>query len=117
MTDKYILNADHTLRPTDDLEEWAQAFGVTERRVARTEVAPGVVVSTVFLGIDHSFGHGLPLVFETMIFGGKHDEDQWRYSAWEEAEAGHQRAVEAAASVDTHAERQDAGERLGPKDG
>lgn len=27
-------------------------------------------VSTVWLGLDHSFGHGPPVVFETLIFGG-----------------------------------------------
>jgi hypothetical protein len=103
MTDKYILNADHTLRPTDDLEEWARAFEGSERQVARTEVTPGVVVSTVFLGIDHSFGHGPPLVFETMIFRDGQGEEMWRYSTWEEAEDGHKRAVESATSERTGA--------------
>ena len=48
-----------------------------------------VKVSTVFLGMDHSWGNGPPLIFETMIFGGKHDMDQERYSTYSEAKRGH----------------------------
>lgn len=47
------------------------------------------VISTVWLGIDHSFGFGKPLIFETMIFGGPADQYQDRYSTLAEAEAGH----------------------------
>lgn len=49
-----------------------------------------VQVSTVFLYMDHSFHGGRPLLFETMIFGGVHDNHQLRYSTWEEAEGGHE---------------------------
>jgi hypothetical protein len=31
-----------------------------------------------------------------MIFGGEHDQDQWRYSTWNEAVVGHQQALELA---------------------
>jgi len=58
------------------------------------------LVSTVFLGIDHNWGGGPPLIFETMIFNQGpeserpwHEEYQERYSTWEQAEAGHARAV------------------------
>jgi hypothetical protein len=33
-------------------------------------------VSTVFLGTNHSFGFEPPLLFETMIFGGRFDDYQ-----------------------------------------
>lgn len=59
--------------------------------VAKTYVGT-VFVSTVFLGVDHAWS-GRPMLFETMIFGGKHDEECWRYSTWQEAEDGHWRAV------------------------
>jgi hypothetical protein len=53
------------------------------------------VVSTVFLGLDHNhFGDGPPILFETMIFGGEHDQYQARYETLAEAEEGHQRALE-----------------------
>jgi hypothetical protein len=90
MTDKYILDG-KTPVPCDDVLEWAKLFG-TERHVGETDVN-GARVSTVFLGLDHSFGKGPPLLFETMIFGGEHNEYQERYSTWEEAEEGHKRAV------------------------
>ena len=57
-------------------------------------------VSTVFLGVDHQFYGGPPLLFETMIFSHhdpRHeaDESTWRYTTWEEAEAGHRRVADA----------------------
>lgn len=54
-------------------------------------------VSTVFLGIDHSFRPGKPLLFETMVFTPDPDwqDYQERYSTWSDAEAGHARIVEA----------------------
>ena len=52
-------------------------------------------VSTVWLGFDHGFGEGPPLIFETMVFGpGQEDEYQERYATAEEAKVGHQKAVE-----------------------
>ena len=62
------------------------------RRVGWDEIGD-VRVSTVLLVLDHGWGDGPPLIFETMIFGGEHDEEQWRYSTREEAEEGHRRAV------------------------
>ena len=47
----------------------------------------------VFLGLDHSFGSGPPLLFETMVFGGPLDEEMDRYTTWDEAEAGHKAMV------------------------
>jgi hypothetical protein len=66
------------------------------RRVAKTDIKEGVSVSTVFLGMDHGFGqHDKPIVFETLVFGGKLDEEMCRYSTWEEAVKGHQLMVKA----------------------
>ena len=95
MSDKYILDG-RTPVPVD-LMTWARWFekGNDNCRVAST-VADGIHVSTVFLGIDHSFGRGRPLLFETMIFGGKHDEWQDRCETWKEAEEMHKRACELA---------------------
>ena len=62
-------------------------------RVARDEIGD-TVVSTVFLGLDHRHvGDGPPVLFETMIFGGPHDEWQDRACTWDEAEAMHAAAV------------------------
>ncbi len=63
-----------------------------EQRQIGYEKRGGIRVSTVFLVIDHSWGDGPPLIFETMIFGGPHDEFQERYSTRAQAEEGHVRA-------------------------
>ena len=56
--------------------------------------ASGAFVSTVFLGIDHSWLGGPPILFETMIFGGQFDEVQKRYCTMEEAIDGHAKLME-----------------------
>lgn len=81
------------------LMRWAQWLESADTRVAQTHVGE-IFVSTVFLGLDHNFfGEGAPVLFETMIFNHGNNEYQRRYSTWEEAEAGHARAVEL---VNTH---------------
>lgn len=87
---KYILEG-KKLVPVD-LMTWARWFDTANRYVAK-DVIGKVTVSTVFWGMDYNFGSGKPLLFETMIFGGKHDEYQKRYSTWEEAEKGHKKAL------------------------
>lgn len=87
----YILDG-KTPKPCNDRR---MAFSdAEERRVAKDEI-DGLVVSTVFLHMDHGFGDGPPLLFETMILDGSDSDDRYqeRYSTWEEAEAGHARAV------------------------
>lgn len=64
----------------------------------KTEVN-GYVVSTVDLGIDHSWGIGEPLYYETMIFKKDSEEIDFtdlyckRYSTEEQARIGHEEAV------------------------
>jgi len=82
-----------------DLLKWAKWFQDAERSVKRTTISDDVLVSTVFLGIDHQFEDGPPLLFETMIFGGDRDGDMWRYATWDEAEAGHDEAVKSLLST------------------
>jgi hypothetical protein len=62
----------------------------------------GYCVSTVHLGLNHQFGEGPPLIFETMVFAAKGSEitsfmDLYcvRYSTEAEARAGHERVVAA----------------------
>lgn len=75
-----------------DVVEWAKLFERKNRTIAFNEI-DGVRVSTVFLGIDHSYGDGEPLLFETMVFGGDHDGFCDRYSTKKEAVKGHKRVV------------------------
>ncbi len=88
----------HGVRLVSD-SRWATWYETANRDVAKTQINDDVKVSTVFLGLDHSFGDGPPLLFETMIFGGEHDQYQERFETWEQAEAGHQVAVELAESA------------------
>ena len=83
-------------KPCNDITEWGQWFEKKDCHVNNTYLPNHVQVSTVFLGLDHSFGGDTPLLFETMILGGKHDQYQERYATWEEAEKGHKRAVKLA---------------------
>lgn len=88
----YILEG-KTIKVVDDLMEWARWFEKADRQVNKTDITDEISVSTIFLGLDHSFSDGPPLLFETMIFGGEHDQYQDRYATYEEAEAGHIIAV------------------------
>ncbi len=92
MGNYYVLDG-KTPRPVDSAVEWANAFERDSRIVAKSKLPGDVRVSTVFLGLDHSWDGGPPLLFETMIFGGAHNDYQERYSTWEEAEKGHAEAV------------------------
>jgi hypothetical protein len=91
-TDKYILK-DGVPVPCDDLLEWGRWMQTAKRHVALDWIGD-VKVSTVFLGLDHQFASGPPLIYETMVFGGPLDQNQDRYSTREEAEQGHQKMVE-----------------------
>jgi hypothetical protein len=108
MSDKYILRG-RVPEPCDDLIRWARWFEKADRHVAKTQVGP-LRVSTVFLGVDHSFGDGPPVLFETMIFGDGdpsdpseraewHSDYETRCSTWDEAEKMHAVAVREAEAI------------------
>ena len=92
MSDFFILDENHNVIPAANTLEWGEFFNKPDRIVAATEIGE-IRVSTVFLGIDHSWGGDKPVVFETMIFGGEHDQYQDRCCTWVEAEAMHVKAV------------------------
>ena len=73
---------------------WAEWFEKTKNRHVADDQIGSIRISTVFLGLNHQWGDGPPLLFETMVFGGDLDGDCERYSAWQEAEAGHREMVE-----------------------
>lgn len=72
------------------LNEWMRAYK-DDRRIGDTTLADGKRVSTVFLGLDHQFGDGPPLIFETMVFPSNSyaELDCKRYTTKAEAIAGH----------------------------
>lgn len=80
------------------LEEWASALPIS-RRVAESQIG-GTYVRTVFRGIDHSFGDGHPLLFETMVFGGEILGAYCRRtSTWDQAVAEHKLACRVVADA------------------
>lgn len=88
--------------PRNVVIEWAKQFENDDRFVAQTTVGD-LMVSTVFLGLDHSsFTGAPPELFETMVFnkdGEAHDQKQWRCSTYEEAQAQHRAVVEKVSSA------------------
>lgn len=92
--------------PVENPMELASMFSDdSQRRVALSKVGP-VTVSTVFLGINHQFGSGPPILFETMAWiDMEHDmydvrykvswnDYQTRCATWAEAEVMHHKAIE-----------------------
>lgn len=93
MITHYIL--DGKIPVEADMYTWLAWIKTFERKrhVCRTRKRR-VSVSTVFLpypaitGFTES-GNAKYLFFETMVFGGKFDGLMYRYTTWEQAEAGH----------------------------
>lgn len=75
----------------------AQETGEDPWRVAFTAIGGKKSVSTVFLGMDHSYFGGEPRIFETAVFNGETNvEIVSRCATWEQAEVMHEQAVLAA---------------------
>ena len=94
MTPSYY---DRDGRPMSDTLAWAKRFEeTTYKRIAETTLPDGKWISTVWLGLDHSFGRGPPLIFETMVFKDREnlrEVDVERYATEAEAREGHERMV------------------------
>lgn len=91
--ESYILDGEGNPVAEPDTLKWGKWMQDAERRVAFDQVTPQVRVSTVFLGLNHSFGGDIPVLYETMIFGGPNDQYQNRYATREAALEGHKHAV------------------------
>ena len=95
----YKLDEKKNVTPSS-LEEWAtftENSQHTNSCCVGDDTINGKRISTRFFGVGYSFDerYNKPVVFETMVF----DEDghglsQRRYCIWEEAELGHERAMQ-----------------------
>lgn len=77
-------------------EEWALWLenNRNERHLGNDTLSDGTRISTVFMGLDLSFlEYWPPVLWETMIFGGPHDQYQERYTSKEAAIKGHEKAL------------------------
>jgi len=94
---RYVLSKDGEtpIESTND-DEWGLfMWDVSNRRVA-LETINGITISTIFLGIDHSYFGGSPILWETMVFDEKminQKEDRCSGNR-EQAEAMHIKMVE-----------------------
>lgn len=93
----YILEKGKPKSETDILKwgRWMETYN----RIMERNMIGNVMISTVFLGIDHSFGEDKPVLYETMIFGSKLKpikDFQVRYCTLKEAQKGHAYAVKLA---------------------
>ena len=94
----YVLDDAGEPLGIDDALVWGEWFQNSEARIlARAgDEDSGVWVSTVFLGLDHQFGVGPPVLWETIVFfSGRVREDDTapgmrRYTSRAAAIAGHQ---------------------------
>lgn len=92
----YAILVNKNVVPVNDVRVWGKWFETSDRIVKQESLKNGLWVSTVFLGLDHSFGAKKGLYFETMVFDkdkGLGEQDMDRYTTYEEAEEGHKRMV------------------------
>jgi hypothetical protein len=95
------LYYDRDGRPIDVMR-WAELFGDPQYKRVALHWIRGWMVSSVWLGLDHNFFGGTPLIFETMVFPPGDEADrhgvwsenyQERYPSEAAALAGHDRAL------------------------
>ncbi len=75
--------------------EWYEPASASGKRIVAHDELDGLLVSTVFVGIDPgAVDHNPPQLFETMAFvDGKSTGVGIRYAIWREAEIGHRRMI------------------------
>jgi hypothetical protein len=90
MMENYILD-DNNQPIKCSTELWANWMEQHPDRkiIGRTYLTKDIFISTVFLGIDHSFNDSKPVLWETMICGGKYDGEMERYTSFQDAIDGH----------------------------
>lgn len=89
---RYIETDDGQVVQEPNLTAWSMWMERANRIVARTEI-DDILISTVFLGIDHAWGGGPPVLWETMVFGGPLDDYTARYTNRAAALANHHQMV------------------------
>lgn len=91
----YVLKGKEPF-PCNDIFEWMLAMKGNDMEIGKKvahDTIGKISVSTIFLSIDHGWFGENPVLFETMVFGGALDGEQFRYCTWEQAEAGHKEMV------------------------
>lgn len=91
----YILDNNNkpVAKPVLEATQWLDDND--HRRTVKRDEFGNILVSTVFLGLDHALlrDDNTPVLWETMIFGGEHDQYQERYTSHKDALKGHEKAL------------------------
>lgn len=90
----YILNKTNkpVAKPVLEAAKWLE--NNPSRKIVKRDEIGDILVSTVFLGLNHAWlDEQTPVLWETMIFGGEHDQYQERYTSHEDALEGHKKAL------------------------
>lgn len=94
MSKWYILDENNKpVKATSIMEAADWMENNPERKAVKQENIGDIFISTVFLGLDHAWNSDVPVLWETMIFGGEHDQYQERYTSHEDALEGHELAL------------------------
>lgn len=93
----YILDKKGNPKKCKSIGKWGKFVSMEgSREVIKTKIGK-VLISTVFLALDHNYGGSKkPVLYETMIFNSRNKklyEYQERYCTKEEALKGHKKAV------------------------
>ena len=95
MQGHYILENQKPV-PCLDYDGWAR-LSSQQKHVSLNYIGRKDWISTIFLGVEHGYECGKPIIFETMIFceDEKYDQYQERYTDFYEAAARHLEILDA----------------------
>jgi hypothetical protein len=94
----YYMDDNKEMRRTSKAEMWFKAGPLRKSVNFETQISKGIRVSTVFVGLGFNAGKP-PMLFETMIVGGKRHGEAHRYATITEAEKGHKQIVKSLVSI------------------
>lgn len=94
---KYLINKHGFAVHTNDLAAWCDNFAKTRNKFHLDTPIGENRLSTVFLGLDHSFGGGPAILWESMLLSPEGDEiGCWRFQYKREAYEFHRERVRGA---------------------
>jgi len=79
-----------------DVDEWTELFSDKQYQIIQQDKIGNNFISTVWLGLNHSWNGGGIKIFETMVFNDSEEieQDMERYETEAEAIRGHERFLE-----------------------
>ncbi len=88
--------------PDETNGKWMSNPENTKFRVVGVTETKKSTISTVFLGLNHSFINEQPIFFETLVLSGPLKGEVIRYQTWNQAEKGHKEMVERVIAAEKH---------------